>query len=54
MRTLAKPADLRLLASRIASFTPNDRARWGRMNACQMLRHPFFDALTRKEWMRWG
>jgi len=39
MRTLAAKPDFQLLASRIAAVTPNDQARWGRMNAYQMLRH---------------
>jgi len=39
MRTLARESDYQLLTSRLASVSPNDTARWGRMNVCQMLRH---------------
>ena len=39
VKTLANESDLSTLANRIASVTAQDTARWGRMNAYQMMRH---------------
>ena len=39
MRTLASPADLATIRDRLATLTPNDAARWGRMTVNQMLCH---------------
>jgi len=39
MRTLATPADLAAIRSRIAALTPNDAAQWGAMTVNQMLCH---------------
>jgi hypothetical protein len=39
MRTLASPSDHNILIARLASVSTSDTARWGRMNAYQMLRH---------------
>jgi Protein of unknown function (DUF1569) len=39
MRTLANPSDYELLITRLRSISPQDTARWGRMNVSQMLLH---------------
>ena len=39
MRTLTEPAILDQVCTRIAALRPGDPARWGRMNASQMLCH---------------
>jgi hypothetical protein len=39
MRTLATPADLAAIQSRVATLTPNDAAQWGAMTVNQMLCH---------------
>jgi hypothetical protein len=39
MKTLAKSEDFNSIQSRLASLTSNDSARWGRMNAHQMVCH---------------
>ena len=39
MKTLTSPSAFEALVNRLAVVTPHDTARWGRMNAYQMLRH---------------
>jgi hypothetical protein len=39
MRTLAASGDVQLIISRLGRLSPDDAARWGRMNAHQALRH---------------